>query len=164
MALSRTVILPGRHCNKLLPPVHRPKAPLVFCRGLLGFDTVTACTAIAPLHLSHWHGVDELLQANGREVQYLQRALRSTVHAKIKHDTYIPWPCGTSLDVVCCPFSPNGGGDGKVLESLTLEAMAKFNGNTPDVEEVRSAGAQNISPCFRIRGSIHIPSCVPKRV
>ena len=32
---------------------------------------------------------------------------------------------------------PNGGGDGKAFESLTLDAMRKFNEETPDVEGVK---------------------------
>ncbi|KIJ65000.1 hypothetical protein HYDPIDRAFT_27736 [Hydnomerulius pinastri MD-312] len=42
-----------------------PKAPLVFCHGLLGFDSVT----IGPgLQVSHWRGIKEVLEANGCEV------------------------------------------------------------------------------------------------
>lgn len=32
---------------------------------------------------------------------------------------------------------PNGGGDGKAFESLTMEAMRKFNEETPDVDGVQ---------------------------
>ena len=32
---------------------------------------------------------------------------------------------------------PNGGGDGKAFESLTIEAMRQFNEETPDVEGVK---------------------------
>lgn len=32
---------------------------------------------------------------------------------------------------------PNGGGDGKAFESLTIESMRKFNEETPDVEGVK---------------------------
>jgi triacylglycerol lipase len=31
---------------------------------------------------------------------------------------------------------PNGGGDGRAFESLTLESMKKFNESTPDAEAV----------------------------
>lgn len=31
---------------------------------------------------------------------------------------------------------PNGGGDGKAFESLTIESMRRFNEETPDVEGV----------------------------
>jgi triacylglycerol lipase len=32
---------------------------------------------------------------------------------------------------------PNGGGDGKAFECLTLDSMRKFNEETPDVEGVK---------------------------
>jgi hypothetical protein len=32
---------------------------------------------------------------------------------------------------------PNGGGDGKAFEALTVDSMQKFNEETPDVEGVR---------------------------
>jgi triacylglycerol lipase len=32
---------------------------------------------------------------------------------------------------------PNGGGDGKAFESLTIESMRKFNEDTPNVEGVQ---------------------------
>lgn len=42
--------------------------PVVFCHGLLGFDTVTVGPSIAPVQVSHWRGIVEALQANGVEV------------------------------------------------------------------------------------------------
>lgn len=45
-----------------------PKHPIVFCHGLLGFDSVTIGPAIAPLEVTHWRGIKEVLQANGTEV------------------------------------------------------------------------------------------------
>lgn len=45
-----------------------PQHPLVFCHGLLGFDSVTIGPAIAPFEVSHWRGVKEVLQANGARV------------------------------------------------------------------------------------------------
>ncbi|KAG9314213.1 Alpha/Beta hydrolase protein [Chiua virens] len=45
-----------------------PKAPLVFCHGLLGFDSVTIGPAIAPLQVFHWRGIKEVLETNGCEV------------------------------------------------------------------------------------------------
>ncbi|KAI6026913.1 Alpha/Beta hydrolase protein [Pisolithus microcarpus] len=45
-----------------------PMAPLVFCHGLLGFDSFTVGPAIAPLQVSHWPGIKEVLQGNGCEV------------------------------------------------------------------------------------------------
>jgi triacylglycerol lipase len=44
------------------------KHPIVFCHGLLGFDSVTIGPAIAPLEVTHWRGIKEVLQANGIEV------------------------------------------------------------------------------------------------
>jgi len=45
-----------------------PKHPIVFCHGLLGFDSVTIGPAIAPLEVTHWRGIKEVLQANGTQV------------------------------------------------------------------------------------------------
>lgn len=45
-----------------------PKHPIVFCHGLLGFDSVTIGPAIAPLEVTHWRGIKEVLHANGIEV------------------------------------------------------------------------------------------------
>jgi hypothetical protein len=42
--------------------------PIVFCHGLLGFDSVTIGPAIAPLEVTHWRGIKEVLQANGNQV------------------------------------------------------------------------------------------------
>ncbi|PCH33909.1 alpha/beta-hydrolase [Wolfiporia cocos MD-104 SS10] len=45
-----------------------PKNPVVFCHGLLGFDTVTLGPAIAPLQVTHWRGIKEAFEENGCEV------------------------------------------------------------------------------------------------
>ena len=45
-----------------------PESPIVFCHGLLGFDSLTIGPAIAPLEVTHWRGIKEVLQANGTEV------------------------------------------------------------------------------------------------
>jgi hypothetical protein len=45
-----------------------PEHPIVFCHGLLGFDSVTIGPAIASLEVTHWRGIKEVLQANGTEV------------------------------------------------------------------------------------------------
>jgi hypothetical protein len=42
--------------------------PVVFCHGLLGFDSVTIGPAIAPVQVAHWRGIKEVLEANGTEV------------------------------------------------------------------------------------------------
>ncbi|KAI0673363.1 alpha/beta-hydrolase [Trametes maxima] len=44
------------------------KNPVVFCHGLLGFDTVTLGPSIAPLQVTHWRGIRNALEANGVEV------------------------------------------------------------------------------------------------
>ncbi|THH09198.1 hypothetical protein EW145_g2195 [Phellinidium pouzarii] len=45
-----------------------PKNPIVFCHGLLGFDSVQIGPAIAPMNVSHWRGIKEVLEARGIEV------------------------------------------------------------------------------------------------
>lgn len=45
-----------------------PKHPIVFCHGLLGFDSVTIGPSIAPLEVTHWRGIKEALEAIGAEV------------------------------------------------------------------------------------------------
>lgn len=45
-----------------------PKNPVVFCHGLLGFDTVKVGLSIAPVNVSHWRGIKDALEANGVEV------------------------------------------------------------------------------------------------
>lgn len=41
---------------------------MVFCHGLLGFDSVTIGPAIAPLEVSHWRGIKEVLEQNGTQI------------------------------------------------------------------------------------------------
>ncbi|KAL6310097.1 Alpha/Beta hydrolase protein [Sparassis latifolia] len=45
-----------------------PQNPLVFCHGLLGFDTVNLGPSIAPLQVDHWRGIKDVLRSNGVEV------------------------------------------------------------------------------------------------
>lgn len=40
----------------------------MFCHGLLGFDSVKIGPAIAPMQVSHWRGIKEVLEARGIEV------------------------------------------------------------------------------------------------
>lgn len=58
------------------------KNPIVFCHGLLGFDTVTLGPSIAPLQVTHWRGIRDALEANGSEVRPLitARSLRFSDH------------------------------------------------------------------------------------
>jgi hypothetical protein len=44
------------------------KNPIVFCHGLLGFDSVTIGPPIATLQVGYWRGIKEVLEANGIEV------------------------------------------------------------------------------------------------
>jgi triacylglycerol lipase len=41
---------------------------VVFCHGLLGFDSVKIGPSIAPFEVTHWRGIKEVLEANGTEV------------------------------------------------------------------------------------------------
>jgi triacylglycerol lipase len=45
-----------------------PKNPIVFCHGLLGFDSVSLGASFAPLQITHWRGIKEVLEENGIEV------------------------------------------------------------------------------------------------
>ena len=44
------------------------KNPIVFCHGLLGFDSVTIGPPIATLQVGYWRGIKEVLEAKGIEV------------------------------------------------------------------------------------------------
>ncbi|KAJ4484907.1 Alpha/Beta hydrolase protein [Lentinula edodes] len=174
---------------------HTPRNPIIFCHGLLGFDSVTIGPSIAPISLNHWRGVQEVLEANGAEVLItrvpatsspIERAkvLAETVSAKypgrkvhlIGHsmggiDCRYLTTCLTqrkfsvlSITTIATPHRgssfadhflatlgkgrmdsflslldllPNGGGDGKAFECLTLESMRKFNEVVPDVPGVK---------------------------
>ncbi|KAI0756781.1 Alpha/Beta hydrolase protein [Daedaleopsis nitida] len=171
-----------------------PKNPLVFCHGLLGFDTVTLGPAIAPLQVQHWRGIRNALEANGIEVLttrvpatsspierakvlcdkisevYPGRAVHLIGHSmggidsryltthlknrtfKVLSVTTISSPHrGSSFAdhflatvgrermpsvLSLLDLLPNGGGDGKAFEFLTIENMRRFNENTPDVPGV----------------------------
>ncbi|RPD57047.1 alpha/beta-hydrolase [Lentinus tigrinus ALCF2SS1-6] len=171
-----------------------PKNPIVFCHGLLGFDTVTLGPAIAPLQVQHWRGIRDALEANGIEILttrvpatsspvdrakvlcqkiaevYPGRAVHLIAHSMggidcrylTTHLTDRPFKV-LSVTTISTPHRgssfadqflatvgrermpsvlsllellPNGGGDGKAFEFLTIENMRKFNENTPDVPGV----------------------------
>jgi triacylglycerol lipase len=40
----------------------------VFCHGLLGFDSIQLGASFAPVQVSHWRGIKEVLESNGTEV------------------------------------------------------------------------------------------------
>ncbi|KAN0088932.1 Alpha/Beta hydrolase fold [Tylopilus felleus] len=72
------------NCN-LRKKFRAPDAPLIFCHGLLGFDSLTIGPEIASLQVSHWGGMKEALEANGCEVLITRvPAMSSPVnHAKV---------------------------------------------------------------------------------
>lgn len=171
-----------------------PKNPVVFCHGLLGFDSVTIGPAIAPLQVAHWRGIKSVLEANGTEVLITRVPATSSPvdRAKVLEKTISEAYPGRSVHLIghsmggldcryltthltnrtfsvlsvttvatphrgsafadhflsltrtrlpqvlsLLDMLPNGGGDGKAFESLTIDAMRKFNEETPDVEGVK---------------------------
>ncbi|KAF8078798.1 triacylglycerol lipase [Lyophyllum atratum] len=181
--------------HKLRKKYRSPKNPVVFCHGLLGFDSVTIGPAIAPMQVTHWRGIKEVLEANGTEVlitrvpatsspverakvleqkvsevypgrsvhlighsmggldcRYLTTHLTQRKFSVLSITTIATPHRGSSFAdhflstigptrmpsiLSLLDLLPNGGGDGKAFESLTLESMRKFNEETPDVEGVR---------------------------
>lgn len=180
--------------NKIHQKYRSPKAPVVFCHGLLGFDTVTVGPSLAPLQVAHWRGIKEALEANGCEVlitrvpatsspverakvlekkvsevypgravhlighsmggldcRYLTTHLTQRKFSVISITTIATPHRGSSFAdhfmslasqhlpsvLALLELLPNGGGDGKAFECLTLESMRRFNEETPDVEGVR---------------------------
>jgi triacylglycerol lipase len=41
---------------------------VVFCHGLLGFDSVSIGLSIAPIQVTHWRGIREVLETVGATV------------------------------------------------------------------------------------------------
>ncbi|TFK30825.1 alpha/beta-hydrolase [Coprinopsis marcescibilis] len=169
--------------------------PVVFCHGLLGFDSVKIGPAIAPIEVTHWRGIKEVLEANGNEILITRvpatsspvdraKVLKERIDAVypgrsvhlIGHSmggldcryltTHLTDRSFTVLSVttIATPHRgscfadhflhavgkhrlpqvlslldllPNGGGDGKAFEFLTLESMKRFNEETPDVPGVK---------------------------
>lgn len=58
--------------------------PLVFCHGLLGFDSVSLGAAFAPLNITHWRGITEVLEENGIEVLITRVPATSGVEERAK--------------------------------------------------------------------------------
>ncbi|KAJ7102115.1 Alpha/Beta hydrolase protein [Mycena belliarum] len=172
-----------------------PKNPVVFCHGLLGFDSVTIGPSIAPMQVTHWRGIKEVLEANGTEVlitrvpatsspidraKVLEEKISEvypgrsvhlighsmggldcrylTTHLKKRKfqvlslttiatphrgsafaDHFLSTVGRTRMPSVLSLLDllPNGGGDGKAFECLTIESMRKFNEETPDVPGVQ---------------------------
>lgn len=169
--------------------------PVVFCHGLLGFDSVTIGPSIAPLRVKHWRGIKEVLEANGTEVlvtrvpatsSYIDRAMVLKEKISQVYPGRSVHLIGHSMGGLDCrylathltdrnfqilsittiatphrgsPFAdhflaavgreripqvitlldllPNGGGDGKAFECLTVEHMRQFNEETPDVDGIK---------------------------
>jgi len=182
-----------------------PRNPVVFCHGLLGFDTVKV-GPIYPLHVSHWRGIKEVLEANGVEVLITRVPATSSIEerAKVLEKTISEIYPGRSVHLIghsmggldsryvvthlkkrkfkvlsvttlatphrgssfadhfiatigrerlpsvisLLELLPNGGGDGRAFDSLTIESMRKFNEMTPDVKGVQyfSWGAETATP------------------
>ncbi|RDB29528.1 Lipase 2 [Hypsizygus marmoreus] len=61
-----------------------PRNPVVFCHGLLGFDSLTIGPAIAPMQVTHWRGIKEALEANGTEVLITRVPATSSVVDRAK--------------------------------------------------------------------------------
>ncbi|KAG1875560.1 hypothetical protein DFJ58DRAFT_721383 [Suillus subalutaceus] len=162
--------------NKIHQKYRSPKAPVVFCHGLLGFDTVTVGPSLAPLQVAHWRGIKEALEANGCEVLITRVPATSSPVERAKDTAWAASIAVTltthltqrkfsviSITTIATPHRgssfadhfmslasqhlpsvlallellPNGGGDGKAFECLTLESMRRFNEETPDIEGVR---------------------------
>ncbi|KAL1951466.1 hypothetical protein VTO73DRAFT_615 [Trametes versicolor] len=172
------------------------KNPIVFCHGLLGFDTVTLGPSIAPLQVTHWRGIRDALEANGSEVLITRVPATSSPidRAKVLCAKIAETYPGRAVHLIgTCPYGgidcryltthmtdrpfevlsvttissphrgsafadhflatvgrermpsvlsllellPNGGGDGKAFEFLTVENMRRFNEDTPDVPGVQ---------------------------
>jgi len=62
----------------------RPRNPVVFCHGLLGFDSVTLGVTFAPLQITHWRGIKEVLEENGVEVLITKVPATSGVEERAK--------------------------------------------------------------------------------
>ena len=56
----------------------------MFCHGLLGFDFVTIGPSIAPVQVTHWRGIKEVLETNGTEVLITRVPATSSVADRAK--------------------------------------------------------------------------------
>ncbi|KIY63750.1 alpha/beta-hydrolase [Cylindrobasidium torrendii FP15055 ss-10] len=185
----------AEEANAIQTKYRSPKHPIVFCHGLLGFDSVTVGPSIAPIEVSHWRGIKEVLEANGVEVLITRVPATSTpVDRALVLEQKISevYPgrsvhlIGHSMGGIDCRYLtskltqrkfnvlsvttiatphrgssfadhflatlgmqrlpqflglldllPNGGGDGRAFEFLTLENMRRFNEDVKDVEGVQ---------------------------
>ncbi|KAF8519103.1 alpha/beta-hydrolase [Hysterangium stoloniferum] len=180
--------------DQLRQKYRSPRNPIVFCHGLLGFDSIQLGASFAPVQVSHWRGIMEVLEANGAEVLITRVPATSSIDERAKVlDERISevYPgreihlLGHSMGGLDCRYLtthlkrnykilsittiatphrgstfadhfiqtigrdrlpsvvsllemlPNGGGDGKAFESLTVGRMHRFNEETPDVAGVK---------------------------
>ncbi|KAG8832174.1 hypothetical protein FRC17_001814 [Serendipita sp. 399] len=61
-----------------------PKLPIVFCHGLLGFDSVSLGASFASLQITHWRGIKEVLEENGIEILITKVPATSGVEERAK--------------------------------------------------------------------------------
>lgn len=61
-----------------------PRNPVVFCHGLLGFDSIQLGASFAPLQVSHWRGIKEVLEANGTEILITRVPATSSISDRAK--------------------------------------------------------------------------------
>ncbi|KAG8862057.1 hypothetical protein FRC20_011370 [Serendipita sp. 405] len=61
-----------------------PKLPLVFCHGLLGFDSVSLGASFAPLQITHWRGIKEVMEENGIDILITKVPATSGVEERAK--------------------------------------------------------------------------------
>ncbi|KAG8970710.1 hypothetical protein FRC03_004092 [Tulasnella sp. 419] len=79
-----------------------PKNPVVFCHGLLGFDSISLGPSIAPFQISHWKGIKEVMQSNGVEVLITRVPATSSPEerAKVLADTIAATYGGRSVHLI----------------------------------------------------------------
>ena len=85
-----------------------PTNPIVFCHGLLGFDFVTIGPSIAPMQVTHWRGIREVLEANGIEVLITRVPATSSVvdRAKVLEQKISEVYSGRSVHLIGMFYSP----------------------------------------------------------
>lgn len=56
----------------------------MFCHGLLGFDSIKLGASFAPVQVSHWRGIKEVMEANGTEVLITRVPATSSIDERAK--------------------------------------------------------------------------------
>lgn len=102
---------------------------MVFCHGLLGFDSVIIGPAIAPLEVAHWRGIKEVLEENGTEVLITRVPATSSPaeRAKVLEKRISEVYPGRSVHLIGQSFITLHWGD-SILLSLS-QAFRSLNGN-----------------------------------